>query len=210
MLLAQLVNSMKDKLSLKTKEQIDLITDPVCLSILNLMEDCVPLTKEQLAQRMGEKVELVSRYVDEMAQHGILTVDRQAEGQPLYQKAATEYNMDKSLKNFNPDIAANWVLGLLNHVENNTVEMLKISESEDREALLHEMGYESWTFSNSTIYLTREEVRELKQFLGKFLAEHASSPKADGDERRAYELTVVLHPEVQSLRKALKEPKLKD
>lgn len=76
--------------------------------------------------------------------------------------------------------------------------------SNDSEASFKELGYTESTFSNFTIYLTPEEVKELSELIDKFRKRHKEKP-AENSRKRPYELSVLLHPDLTKLHSLLKK-----
>lgn len=148
--------------------------------------------------------------IDRLYRIGLLTVANEGEDPPKYTRTADNITPGNKLTDyFDGNIYDHWILGLINHMENNFIDLLKrrlllTRVSNDSEASFKELGYTESTFSNFTIYLTPEEVKELSELIDKFRERHKEKP-AENSRKRPYELSVLLHPDLTKLHNLLKK-----
>ena len=162
---------MQKTMEIKNKRQAELISDPICLSIINLMEED-KVTKKYLADNLDEKYSLINKYIDRLYENNIIKMYKE-NGETKYQKAAESYTLGDWTNNYNGNAYNHWALGLLHHIESNLTDLLKIlPKNKDEKDLLEELGYADKTFRLGKIYLTKKEVKEFNEILTNFVNKH--------------------------------------
>ncbi|MEC9488828.1 MAG: hypothetical protein UMV23_05045, partial [Halanaerobium sp.] len=190
---------------LKKQEQVELITDPLSLSIVNLIAD-KPVTKEWVASQLDERYDMISNYIDEMVKYEILVEQDNDEGVKTYIRAARNFEIGK-MTSFSRDIYNHWVLGMVNHIENNMLDMVRLIGMNDPEKFFTDLDTVPPSFSNSILRLTEEEVKELRDFYSSFVERHHryQSEKEDSEDKKLYEINLIMHPHIPDLRGLLKK-----
>ena len=191
---------MKDKIFLDTREQMDLITDPMSLSIINTLDS---MSKQEVAEQLEEDLKMVSRYIDELEKHGILEKVDEDEEPARYQRVAKTINTKQAVID---EPNHYWVSGMLNHMENDVIDYQKVIEQfDDREEAVNNLGYGDLTISNSTMSMTREEYEEFLEMIRGF--NDKLEETKDDEDKRKYSFNMILHPAVVELKKAIKNKK---
>lgn len=193
---------MEDKVYLTKKSQVDLMTDPLCLAIINLIGK-KPVTKEWIAEQLDEKQNFINKCLVELVEQDLLILVEE-DGAEKYGRRAKTLEVDKSLVN---EANEYWASGILNHIENEVAEILQLSKGDNREELLNELGYKNFHISTSNLMLTQEEFDEFQEVLDSFTKRHQDEEETD--ELKKYGLAVVLYPNVPRLKSAIREKKNK-
>lgn len=195
---------MKKSMEIKTKEQAELISDPICLSIINLMEED-KVTKKYLAENLAEDYTLISKYIDQMCENDL--IEKIEENNTVkFKKVAESYTLGDWTDNFNGNAYNHWALGLLHHIESNLTDLLKILPSgKNSKNFLEKLGYDDKTFRLGKIYLTTEEVNEFNEILTDFILKHQKRPSGEMGDKRPYDFSILLNPDIPYLKKKIKE-----
>ncbi len=189
---------MKDKLILKTREQMDLLTDPFALDILQVMHEEKGVTKEWIAKELGENLDIITDYVERMTTAGFFIVDNDGE-KCLYRMAARSIEGGKLL--FQDEMDKYWISGFVNYLENSFHDffdyMLEIEG--DRRDYLEKKGFNREIFSDfSTVYLTQEEYNEFFNYLEKFILEKSAGERKNDDKYKPYNMFTFLFPKLRN------------
>ena len=197
---------MKKRMEIKTQEQAELISDPICLSIINLMEED-NVSKKYLANHLDEDFSLISKYIDRMYENDMI-IKKEKNGEIKYQKSAKNYTLGDWTNHYNGNAYNHWALGLLHHIESNLTDLLKILPKDEKENdFLEELGYADKTFRLGKFYLNKEEVKEFNNMLSNFIKKHQKRPKGNLGDKRPYEFSILLNPDIPYLKKKIKEKK---
>lgn len=191
-------------MEIKNEQQTELISDPICLSILNLMEDD-KVTKKYLSENLGEDYSIISKYIDRLCENNIIEKYKE-NGKTNYQKAAESYTLGDWTNNYNGNAYNHWALGLLHHIESNLTDLLKILPKNEKD-LLDELGYADKTFRLGKLYLTKDEVKEFNDLLSDFVKKHQKRPKENLGKKRPYEFSILLNPDIPYVKKKINEKK---
>lgn len=197
---------MKKSMEIKDQRQAELISDPICLSIINLMEED-KVTKKYISDNLEEEYSLISKYIDRLYENNIIKKFND-DGEIKYQKSAESYTLGDWTDNFNGNAYNHWALGLLHHIESNLTDLLKILPKNTNEKdLLEELGYANKTFRLGKLYLSKEEVKEFNEMLTNFVKKHQKRPEGDFGEKRPYEFSILLNPDIPYLKKKINKKK---
>ena len=198
--------NMKKSMEIKDQKQAELISDPICLSIINLMEED-KVTKKYISDNLEEEYSLISKYIDRLYENNIIKKFND-DGEIKYQKSAESYTLGDWTDNFNGNAYNHWALGLLHHIESNLTDLLKILPKNTNEKdLLEELGYANKTFRLGKLYLSKEEVKEFNEILTNFVKKHQKRPEGDFGEKRPYEFSILLNPDIPYLKKKINKKK---
>ena len=198
--------NMKKSMEIKDQRQAELISDPICLSIINLMEED-KVTKKYISDNLEEEYSLISKYIDRLYENNIIKKFND-DGEIKYQKSAESYTLGDWTDNFNGNAYNHWALGLLHHIESNLTDLLKILPKNTNEKdLLEELGYANKTFRLGKLYLSKEEVKEFNEMLTNFVKKHQKRPEGDFGEKRPYEFSILLNPDIPYLKKKINKKK---
>lgn len=198
--------NMKKSMEIKDQKQAELISDPICLSIINLMEED-KVTKKYISDNLEEEYSLISKYIDRLSENNIIKKFND-DGEIKYQKSAESYTLGDWTDNFNGNAYNHWALGLLHHIESNLTDLLKILPKNTNEKdLLEELGYANKTFRLGKLYLSKEEVKEFNEMLTNFVKKHQKRPEGDFGEKRPYEFSILLNPDIPYLKKKINKKK---
>ena len=193
-------NNMKDSMKIETRKQAELISDPICLTIINYIEE-EAYTKENIAKNIEEDYTLISQYIDELYKNNILNVI-QKDGKKKFHKSAISYKMGSWDNNFDGNIYNHWVLGLIHHLESNLTDLLKILSDRDKDKFLKDLGYYDNVFNISKVYLDQDEVEELQELINDFIKKHKKTDEKS-DEKRPYEMALILNPDLPFIKKQI-------
>ncbi|MFW5891593.1 MAG: hypothetical protein ACOCQ2_00895 [Halanaerobiales bacterium] len=193
---------MKEVMKIKSREQLELITDPISLSILNLMEDQA-ITKRETAKQLDEDLSLINKYIDRL-QNNKLIKKIEEDNKTKYKKNAETYELGSWNKNFDGNPYNHWILGLIHHLESNITDILKLlPEDEDSEEFFNSLGYEDTSLRLNKLFLDREEAQELHDMLTNFIKKHNKRPDNNSSDKKPYELAVIFNPDLPYLKKKL-------
>ena len=193
-------------MEIKNRTQAELISDPICLSIINLMEEDT-VTKKYLADNLDEDFSLISKYIDRMYKNDLIKKIEEKD-EIKYRKAAQSYTLGDWTNNFNGNAYDHWALGLLHHIESNITDLLKILPDDKKSKdFLEELGYADKTFRLGKVYLTKEEVKEFNQLLSDFLNKHQKRPSGELGDKRPYEFSVLLNPDLPYIKNQVEDKK---
>lgn len=197
---------MKKNMEIKNESQAELISDPMCLSIINVMEED-KVTKNYISNNLDEGYKIISKYIDRLFENNI--IDKfEEDGEIKYQKKAENYTLGDWTNNYNGKAYNHWALGLLHHIESNLTDLLKILPKNKKEKdLLEELGYADKTFRLGKLYLSKQEVKEFNNVLTDFVKKHQKRPKNDLGEKRPYEFSILLNPDIPYVKKKINEKK---
>ena len=201
-----MTDNMRKSMEITNKEQAELISDPICLSIINLMEDD-KVTKKYLANHLDEGYTIISKYIDRMYENNIIK-KIENDDEVKYQKRAESYTLGDWTNNYNGSAYNHWALGLLHHIESNLTDLLKIiPKNKDENDFLEELGYADKTFRLGKFYLSKDEVKEFNDMLTDFIKKHQKRPEGDLGDKRPYEFSILLNPDIPYLKKKINKIK---
>lgn len=173
---------MERELRIEDEETLDLLSDPYTLDILNVLEDR-RMSREDVGKRLGERDTLVSYYLDALTEAGLIIED---DGR--YQAAARTFNAVDGLLNSCERTATNWIVGFINHMENNICEQFKLLERAKGEGEENSQRYiDQYYISHNQMYLNEGEIEELHELLKNFVREKGERDRVeDGEYRRCH------------------------
>mgnify|MGYP006292120023 CR=1 FL=1 len=191
----------EDKITLNKKEQMDILTDPFALEIISAMDPDHIETKEWIAEEVNEKLSLVSKYVDRMVENGFMVIDdeKSNDNRTYYKMAARSIQSSKDLI-FSNEMKEFWISGFINYLENSMVDFFNYMSKveKDKREHLKDKGYHDDILSDfSTIYLSKEEVEEIHNFLKQYILEKADKKREKNEEFKPYYSFSFLFPKLK-------------
>lgn len=184
---------MKEQMKIKTSRQAELISDPICLSIINFIEEDAYTIKE-IASNLEEDYTIIKKYMKDLSDNELF-IKLDEDGETKYKKSAKSYKMGSWDNNFDGHIYNHWVLGLIHHLESNLTDLLKILSKKDKKAFFEDLGYHDNVFNLSKVYLNPEEVQELQEIINNFVQEHKDKPE-ELEDKRPHEMALILNPDL--------------
>jgi hypothetical protein len=190
----------EDKLTLNNKEQMDIMTDPFALEIISVMTRDDVVTKQSVAEELGEDLTLISEYIDSMVENNFVIIIDEAEyDDKAYRMAAKSIHSSSDLV-FSKDMKDIWISGFINHLENSIVDFFDYMidvEGDKREHLEEKGFYKDILTDFSPVYLSPEEVDEVHEFFKKYLSEKINKKRKDDDQYKPYYLFNFLFPNIK-------------
>lgn len=171
---------MKEQIILSTVDEIKAYSDPYRMQILNCLYDIAePATVKQIADIMGEVPAKVHYHVKKLEKHGLLLLVKTEVINGIVAKYYEPASKNINIENDKLDEAAKKIFK--NEVEKaihqhfnkaedtflNTIRRFKDSDNNSKDNIL------GGTLSLETIYVTPEEIMEFKNYVVKFMEEHA-------------------------------------
>lgn len=181
---------MKEVMHVKDEKTLELLSDPFVMDILNIIEG-KKMSKEDINNELREDVKMISSYINNMEQAGLLI----KEGEH-YRVSARSIDARGTLMKASAETAMNWISGFINHMENNIGEQFKNLEElkkSDEEAVYCLM--KSYRLSHSQMYLTEEEIKELNEMLNNFIKSKRIEDREDKDKYRKCHFYNFFYPE---------------
>lgn len=194
---------MEDKFHVKNKEQMDVMTDPFAIDIIQLLDNEESVTKEWIASELGENLKIISEYVDMMLATGFLVKDKEKSTQDKVYYKKTAKSFDGSELLFKGELDRGWISGFINYLENSMIDFFDyINNIEgDRREYLTDNGYSDKLLSDfSKVYLTKEEYEELFSYLRDFILEKSSKERKNDKKYKAYNMFTFLFPYLKNKR----------
>ena len=177
---------MKDCITLSTIDEIKAYSDPYRMQILNCFHDMrKPATVKQVADKMGEVPAKVYYHVKKLEKYGLLTLVNTEVINGIvakyYEPGAKYINIDNDkIDNATKKVFENEVQKVIHHnfikAENNFMDSIKKLEKFDEKD--KEKRIKGGTLSIDTVYVSDEEIVELKNYLADFMEKH--SQKCNG------------------------------
>lgn len=182
---------MREIMHVKDEKTLELISDPFTMDILNIIEGG-EMSKEEVNKELKEDFKMISSYMDNMEQAGLLVKEA-----GNYKVSARSINAKETLMKASAQTATNWIAGFINHMENNISEQFrKLEELRKEDEKAADNFIKNYRLSHSQLHLTDEEIMELNQLLNDFVQSKRIEDRKDKEKYRKCHFYNFFYPEI--------------
>ncbi|MGM0413759.1 MAG: hypothetical protein ACQEQP_01105 [Bacillota bacterium] len=182
---------MKENLAISDSKTIELLCDPFTIDIINTLE-MNPLSKNEIAEKLNESSELISKYVDKMEEGNLLKKTDKG-----FKLTAKSFTADGNLNLSSARNAQNNISGFINHLENNLRDQIEIlADLKEKDPEKAKTYTDQQKIGYSPLYLSKDEIKELKQLIDGFIKEKSQENRINDNKYNKCRFYHFIYPEI--------------